>query len=244
MPKNIKIFLLRIYCSFNFSGLYFNQLLPLQFWGRKPSPSPRHHSGPWSPWPSLQAQEHHSKPLLRASGAPSFRYSPSRWRDGTSGKQQPAPRTYLKARIGNQARVVTEICCVMLHHPLRLRLAEMFVRRGKAARREHYRRAFWKQQYEKGKGSELHILHSELIRTTKGNPPPTPPFSHPSECKAHSSFSSWPVREGRKLDISTQTGALTSTAHLPRHRQNSECELPVLLQNTAVKVLCVFCGRL
>lgn len=33
MPKNIKIFLLRIYCSFNFSGLYFNQLLPPQFGG-------------------------------------------------------------------------------------------------------------------------------------------------------------------------------------------------------------------
>lgn len=169
--------------------------------GRKPSPSSLHHSGPWSPRPSPQAHEHYSKPLLQASGAPSFRYSPPGWRDGTSGKQPPAPRTYLKARIGNQARVVAEVRCVMLHHPLGLRLAEMLVRRREAARREHYCRAFWKQQYEKGKGSELHILHSEPIRTTKGNPLPVPPFSHPSECKARSSFRSWAVREGRKQDV-------------------------------------------
>lgn len=50
--------------------------------------------------------------------------------------------THLEAGVGDEARVVAEIGRVMLHHPLRLGLAEMFVRRREAARREHDRRAF------------------------------------------------------------------------------------------------------
>lgn len=58
----------------------------------------------------------------------------------------PTARMYLKARISNQARVVAEVRRVVLHHPLRLGLAEMFIRRREAARREHYCRTFWKEQ--------------------------------------------------------------------------------------------------
>lgn len=57
-------------------------------------------------------------------------------------EEWPTPRTYLKARVSNQACVVAEVRCVMFHHPLCLGLAEMFVRRREAACREHYRRAF------------------------------------------------------------------------------------------------------
>lgn len=61
---------------------------------------------------------------------------------GHEGTMSSITRAYLQARISNEARVVTEVRRVMLHHPLGLGLAEVLVRRREAARREHYCGAF------------------------------------------------------------------------------------------------------
>lgn len=158
MPKNTKVFLLRTYCSFNFSSAHFNSYLwtnspPL----REETPSPL-----LSSLPGSEAHGHHSRRgdippnhrsvTLRASGDGYFRSSPP---DAGVGHEEPRVSraaqsgqhrgTHLEAGVGDEARVVAEIGRVMLHHPLCLGLAEMFVRRGEAACREHDCRAFWKE---------------------------------------------------------------------------------------------------
>lgn len=45
--------------------------------------------------------------------------------------------TYFESRVSNEAGVVTEIGCVMLHHALGLWLAEVLIGGGKAAGRQH-----------------------------------------------------------------------------------------------------------
>lgn len=49
----------------------------------------------------------------------------------------PHASTHFEPRVGNEAGVVTEVGCVVLHHALCLRLAKVLVGGGKAASRQH-----------------------------------------------------------------------------------------------------------
>lgn len=49
------------------------------------------------------------------------------------------PGRYLESWVGDEPRVVAQVGGVVLHHPLRLWLAEVLVRRGETAGRQYHR---------------------------------------------------------------------------------------------------------
>lgn len=53
---------------------------------------------------------------------------------------------HLEAGVGDEPGVVTQVGCVVLHHPLGLRLAQVLVGGGEAACRQHHCGALCKHQ--------------------------------------------------------------------------------------------------
>lgn len=74
-----------------------------------------------------------------------FRCTPQVWRGCTL-----YLRGYLEPWVGNESGVVAQVGGVVLHHALRLRLAEVLVRRGEAAGRQHHRGRFWEENRKRG----------------------------------------------------------------------------------------------
>lgn len=70
---------------------------------------------------------------------------------------------HLEAWVGDEPGVVAQVGGVVLHHALRLRLAEVLVGGGEATGRQHHSGGFWeKRQERRGRGSERASLHKNL----------------------------------------------------------------------------------
>lgn len=99
--------------------------------------------GPHAAFRGSPAERHRPRAGLPTSKVPRQRPLPG-LRRGTP-EAGPRASTHFEPWVSNETGVVAEIGCVVLHHALCLRLAEVFVRRGKAAGGQHDGRTFWKR---------------------------------------------------------------------------------------------------